>query len=467
MIKNIFNQNKILEEIEKIRNNGGSAQDILDKLEQIDSNKFPLDIMNYQHWIAEFLLKKILNNRNLIGKNIKLYRKEFPNTLIEINSIIEAIRIRNLVSHEGLSRNHIKVHTALKTYSLYIKFIASESNIDLNSILLPPYIDYLKESSTEECELEEVSKKNFKYWSVPVVILFSIIYYLNIHSIIFLAGTEDGTYYKIAQELKDRYEDDIEVEPSKGSVENLKTLGLKKVMGFGLIQEDVIKKFAKEAIEGKELQKKILKNIYLLRPMLKEEIHILVRDDSNMSYFQDIKNREISIGSEKSGNAITAQSIYKKLFGKTLENQKYYQDFSDSLYALQHKEVDAVIIVGGEPLLKLQKPIKGIKLLSYKKSKTLTGYEIGNIEKDSYPWLKSDKSTLMVKSFLVTNISDKRDIAFLPILDSLKKSLESSDNSDIHPKLKEFAKLNCLPTLPNGVIYHSATRLDKYCKNEK
>jgi len=476
MIKKIFDtKNKILDDIQRKINNGESVQTILDIIEKIDIDKSPHEVINLLHFITESLLKEILNNKYNISKNIKLYHKEYPNSLINIDTIKNAVNIRNSMSHNGFIHNKVVIPSTINTYSLYIRFTAQEANIDLKNFTLPPIKNHLKELfRDEELEEENIEKskktKNSKIikYGIILFLFLSIIYFFTSdnsdNKIIFLSGTKDGTYYTMAKQLQE-YNDNIEVISSKGSIDNLKILGEKKRIGYGLVQEDVLKEFAKEAIKGKESQKKILKNISLLNPILNEEIYILVRDDSNMSSFQDIKDKKIAIGSEKSGNAITAQSIYKKLFHQTLENRYYYKTFSKSLYALNHNSIEAIVLVGGEPLLKLQKTLKGIKLLSYNKEKALQGYTIGKIEQKSYPWITSDIRTLMVRSFLVTNLSQNKDLEILSILEKFKKSIENNQTTNIHPKWREFTTIDCLPTLTNGLIYHSAVRLNHYCSS--
>jgi len=481
MIKKVFdNKDNIRDEIQRMRNNGEPVEKILELIAKIDIDKHPEhseEVINYLHGIIEAILKEILNNKYILRQNIKRYHKKYPKSIINIKIINDVITLRNNSSHNVLTYNKNIRTDIIRTYFLYIKIITQEGNIDLKTFILPDIGSHLKElieeyeskdNLEEENEEKSQNSKIIKYGSIFIISIISIIYSLTSdnsdNKIIFLSGTKDGTYYTMAKQLKE-YDDNIEVSTSKGSIDNLKNLGEKKRIGFGLVQEDVLKEFAKEAIKGKESQKRILKNISLLNTILNEEIYILVREDSNMSSFQDIKEKKISIGSEKSGNAITAQSIYKKLFHQTLENRYYYKTFSKSLYALNHNSIEAIIIVGGEPLLKLQKTLKGIKLLSYHKEKALKGYTIGKIEQKSYPWITSDIRTLMVRSFLVTNLSQNKDLEILSILERFKKSIENNQTTNIHPKWREFTAIDCLPTLTNGLIYHSAVRLNHYCPN--
>ena len=190
----------------------------------------------------------------------------------------------------------------------------------------------------------------------------------------------------------------------------------------------------------------------------------MVKEDSNLTYFKDIEDKKIAIGLVNSGNAVTAQYIYKSLFKKELKTERYDKSFDESIYNLKHNNIHAIITVGGEPLSRL-KTLTGVKLLSFQQQKAPSGYEIGEIKKESYSsWLKSDKRTLMITSFLLTNIADREKIELLPILKKLKENLEKSSSLKIHQKWKEFPAFDCLPILPRGVVYHSGTRLDiDYC----
>jgi len=141
-------------------------------------------------------------------------------------------------------------------------------------------------------------------------------------------------------------------------------------------------------------------------------------------------------------------------------------NFIQSLEALMHNQVDAVILVGGDPLKKLQKLNKKIKLLSYQPQQPLQGYQIGTIQPSHYPhWLTRPIRTLTVDSFLITNLPKSTKIPLLKYLKQLQKSIEINPPKDLHPKWKAFESLDCLPPPKNGMIYHLSTRLSMpYCK---
>ena len=488
MIRKIFNQNQIIQAIDRYRKDEESARIILDSIKDLNTEKYPLEAIFPLQWILESLLKKILEKHNMrasnmISKNLKIYFKKYPNIILDREQIEYVREIRNYFNHSGVIRDKIRMPIMINSYILAIEFIAMEADIDLNSFIPPSSTEQIKrfakenekeieEQEKQEQEREERKKRQRLYWmmSIPfLLIIASFFLYQHYYKITILTGFKDGTYYKMATELRDNYEDNIDVIESEGSEYNLKQLGEKKVTGFAFVQEDVLNRFEKEAREGKESYQKMLKNIYLLRPIVKGEIHILVREDSSMEHFMDLEDKEIAIGAEHSGNAITSQAIYEQLFPNKKMNKHYSSSFQKSLDALKQDNhiIDAIVVLGGEPLTKLKR-LKGVKLLSYERDKELSGYKIGKIEQNSYnSWLKSDKRTLTVTSFLVTNIVDENDIVLLSILNRLKKSIKKHKSSDIHKKWREFPQLNCLPkTISNRIIYHSTTRMSNYCREE-
>jgi TRAP transporter TAXI family solute receptor len=478
MINKIFiSQNTIIKTITKYGQSGEPAQVILNSIKELNIDKHPLEAIVSLQWILESLLKKVLEKNNvkhsnIISKNLKEYFKKYPHSLLDKQKILSILNIRNDAQHFGKIRDN-RMCRMINAYILSIEFIAIEADIDLNRFIPPSSNEQIQQLIKEnQIEEEKEKKKSYlKYWILPLVIITifisSFLAYSYYHKIYFLTGFKGGTYYKMATQLKENYEDDIDVISSEGSEDNLRQLGKKKIRGFAFVQEDVLTEFAKEAKDRKDSYKRMLNNIYLLKPIVKGEIHILVKKDSSMQYFRDLEDKKIAIGAEYSGNAITSRAIYKQLFShKEFKGKRYYANFQESLNKLQKNELDAIIVVGGEPLTKLTK-LKGVKLLSYKQNKPLSIYEIGTIDKNSYSWLQSDIKTLMVTSFLITNIEKKSDVKkLLSVLDKLKNSVQKNKAINLHKKWIEFSKFRCLPSQKNRIIYHSTTRMGSYCSED-
>jgi TRAP-type uncharacterized transport system substrate-binding protein len=257
-----------------------------------------------------------------------------------------------------------------------------------------------------------------------------------------------------------------------GSMDNMKRIGLSQVDEpiVAFVQNDVLKYLSEESRSGDREKQEILNKTKVLMPIYEGEIHILVREDNlEIKNFRDLKDKKISIGMYNSGTAITAKSLYFKLFHQ--EINKVYQPFEEALKALKDKSVDAIVLTGGQPLSKLNKKMNKVRLIPYK-GEPLEGYGIGDITKNSYPWLKQDNiRTLSIKSFIVTNINTNQEnliylTGFIQKFKEYKINLRKENHlQTTHPKLEDLAKHRCLPTLPLGLEYHQLVKWDTpWCK---
>ncbi len=66
---------------------------------------------------------------------------------------------------------------------------------------------------------------------------------------------------------------------------------------FAIVQSDVLQELMRIAKEGRGRKqknaKRLIRNIRVLKPLFNEEIHILVRKDSNINSFSDLENKKI------------------------------------------------------------------------------------------------------------------------------------------------------------------------------
>ncbi len=479
MIKKIFSQKQIIQAIDRYRKNGEPAQVILNLIKELDTNKHPLEAILPLQWIFESLIKKILENNNItytniISKNLKEYFKLYPHSLLDKHKIKEVRELRNYFQHDGIIREK-RMPRMINSYILAIEFIAMEADIDLNSFVPPSSMEQIKEL-LEDNQIEEEQKSYKKYWwLLGIISVFIISYSLSsTNKITILTGSPTGTYYLIAQDIKESIDPNIVVQRTEGSVKNMERIGSSKeesepILTF--VQNDVLQKIAKEAHSGDRDKQKILNKTKILMPFYNEEIHILVRANNlKIKNFRDLKDKKIAIGTKNSGTAITAKSLYFKLFHEEIDFK--YLAYNKALKALKDKSIDAIVLTGGQPLSKLNKNIDKVRLISYK-GEPLDGYEIGYIKKSSYPWLKEKKiRTLAVKSFMVTNIDSNKDNlsylkSFIQKLKDFKINLRKEEKylTTIHPKLKDLAQQRCLPALPLGLEYHKLIKWDTpWCK---
>jgi len=448
---------------------GEPVSSIIDDIERMSHHKNPLEFINILFSITESLLKKILNNNKPCGKNICLYQRKNSDTIINVQKIQKAITIRHETTHDLLIRDIIKTDFTINTFIKYIRILAYENRVDLDKFIFSHRVEKV---STEKSLVPKITKIVI----VGVVVLFLIfLFYFNREiTTKFLTGSSTGTYYLTAQDIKKSIAHDMLVLESEGSMGNMKRIGLSQAdeQIFAFVQNDVLQYLSEEARSGDKEKQKILNKTKVLMPSYDGEIHILVREENlDIKHFKDLKDKKISIGMYNSGTAITAKSLYFKLFHE--EINKIYQAFDEALKALTDKSVDAIVLTGGQPLSKLNKKISKVRLISYQ-GDLVEGYSISYIKKDSYPWLKQEKiRTLSVKSFIVTNITSNKDNLnylkeFLEKLKEYKVNLRKDNHSKpMHPKLEDFAKNRCLPTLPKGLEYHQFVKWNTpWCKKE-
>ena len=466
MFKIFSKKYKPMKKLQNKINRGESVSIIIGEIEQMNTHKNPLESINTLFSITESLLKEILENNKPCGKNICLYQTKNSDTIVNLQQIKKAISIRHETAHALLIRDVIKTDFAIETYIKYIRIIAYENKIDLDTFI---------PLSIEELDIFSPKKSIVKKLTI-LTVMSLLAFFLSFNKTIhpkFLTGSPTGTYYLIAKDIKESIAPNLVVLKSQGSIKNMNIIGLSQKNNepiFTFVQNDVLQYLSKEARAGDGDNQKILNKTKVLMPIYNEEIHILVREDNlDIKNFRDLKDKKISIGMRDSGTAITAKLLYFRLFHEEMD--KVYLTFNKALKALQDRKIDAVILTGGQPLFKLNKNISKIRLISYK-GEPLEGYEIGYIKKSSYLWLKEKKiRTLSVKSFLVTNIDYNKENSnylkkFLEKLEDYKENLRENNNlKNIHPKLKDLAQQRCLPTLPIGLEYHQLIKWDTpWCK---
>lgn len=294
-------------------------------------------------------------------------------------------------------------------------------------------------------------------------------------------GSKTGTYYQIGLNLAKYVAPNacikLNVLTSNGSLENAFKLNSKNNIKFAIVQNDVLqelKRLSKE--EGNNKATNLVKNLRVIAPLYREEIHIISKVNSDINSFGDLRDKRIAIGKKKSGTAMTSYLLYEKLFGEKLKKGRT-QSFNESLKDLDSGHIDAIIKVAGQPVMRLSKNMnknssKYIKLLSYnEKNPThnpIESYYTSDIRASSYPWLDNDVATLSTKSYLITyNYTNGREKKYIKqFIESFNKNLSllqskaSSSSKTPHLKWKEVSS-SCESTLPGGWKYYKV--VDNLC----
>lgn len=109
-----------------------------DLLENVSTLDMTMQHLYILHWIAESILKDILNaeDRAMMGKLISQYNKKNPKTKSSIESIREAVNIRNDIAHNAMIWDPQKLVLAIETYKNYIEIVIEEQRINVNTYVI-------------------------------------------------------------------------------------------------------------------------------------------------------------------------------------------------------------------------------------------------------------------------------------------------------------------------------------------
>ena len=464
-----------LEELQEMIDTQQPVQDIIDKIKKANKRQNSLVFIFLLSFILESLLRKVLENDDTLNNNIKLYYTKFGNSdsnkepsdeiyqfknNIYQKSLYDIKNIRNNIAHEGQIYKPREHEEFIKTSLGFIHLISQDRGVDLKNFLLPKKVENLDK------------KKKIKniYFVIPLalIVIIFFIFKTDTPKTTIFGGLDNGTYDTFSKNISAYVIKGAEVKNSQGSIENLESLNKnpKDERRFAFVQRDVLEKYLEEALKEDLKERDILKGIRILFPIILGEVHLLVKEDSNISSFSDLEGRIISFGSKKSGTSLTAKRIYKKLFNNQDIKTKFYKDFNNAVKNLKDGTIDAIILAGGQPLHILS-TIKGIKLVPYLRDEVIDGYSECWIKKESYPKLSINSKkvrTLCVESFLLTNIKDDNDAYLKSVLDNFKRYKMDIDrllrNKKIHLKWRDFSLSKCLPKLPFRLEYHSLTKWD-------
>jgi uncharacterized protein len=246
-------------------------------------------------------------------------------------------------------------------------------------------------------------------------------------------GTPEGTYYQIAQDIKQIAEREgipVEVIETNGSFDNINLLGLEKV-DLAILQLDVLK-VTSDAMQAKA-NFNVLKELKVILNLYFEEIHVITRNDGIRSLSQ-LEGKKVAVGPERSGSALTADVL---LAAYDLRVEKYFDAPNDALRKLERGELDALIFVGGAPVPAFEKLDPGFRFVRLPSNPILEQlYQRKKIDKGVYPWA-GEVETFAVPSVIMTR--DRRDSDYVALIQRLLLSILSNKeklDATGHPKWK-------------------------------
>src|SRR5437016_14050639 len=124
-----------------------------------------------------------------------------------------------------------------------------------------------------------------------------------------ITGGEKGTYYQFGLDLQKLVKPagiNLNVFPSKGSIENVYAVYQRPGVPMGIVQSDVLAFVSR--VQSDPVLKQIARKTKMVFPLYNEEIHILARP--GIAEFDDLTDRRVTIGREGSGTYLTARLLF-------------------------------------------------------------------------------------------------------------------------------------------------------------
>ncbi|MEV6912279.1 TAXI family TRAP transporter solute-binding subunit [Amycolatopsis sp. NPDC051071] len=264
------------------------------------------------------------------------------------------------------------------------------------------------------------------------------------------AGLHGGVYNKLAQPLADAWAAQLgaerpEVQETQGSPDNIAKVRAGKA-DVAFVAADV----ATENTAG----------LAALARVHDDYLHVIVRADSPITSFAQLRGRKVAIGSPDSGVEFLSKQLLKAS-GLTGAIDRRNLGLNEALPALENRQIDAVIWSGGLPTPSITEKVQtvGLRLLDITDladvlRATSPVYRTATIPVTAYN-LQAPVTTLVLPNFLVVSASMPDDLAealvrgLFDARGELVKAAGAALSIDIHPAIETAP----LPLHPGALRY--------------
>ena len=284
-------------------------------------------------------------------------------------------------------------------------------------------------------------------------------------------GGVTGVYYptggaicRLMNKIKKQTNIKCTVEATGGSVYNVNSIK-KGELDFGIAQSDVV--YQAYNGEGK-FKNKPYKGLRVVMSIHPELLTLVVRKDSKIKSFFDLKGKRINIGNPGSGNEAAVKSLFSYCKSLNLKDIKAEQlKASEAPMALKDKKIDGYFYMIGHPTANIKDAANSIDIdlipldnvpAAQKLVKEKPYYAWGVIPAGMYKGVNHPTKTYGVKAILVTsNKMDDKTVYYLTktILDNFDKFKR------MHPAYKNLTKKDLLKGFDLNIMHPGAKKAFK------
>ena len=218
-----------------------------------------------------------------------------------------------------------------------------------------------------------------------------------------LTGGASGTYVQFGKDIANLMQQcgqNLAVQESSGSLENLLGVRKRKSTQFGIVQSDLLRYLRTYSADDPEIAKAI-RGVRIAFPLYNEEVHILAK--RSIKNLQQLSGKRVAIGVADSGTFLTASLILDIAGVETGKTLTINPD--ESLAQLLAGEIDAFFYVAGAPTTLLTNADINpnyFHLLPITNPDLQSVYTEAELPAGTYPFQVDALDTIAVKAVLMT-----------------------------------------------------------------
>jgi TRAP transporter TAXI family solute receptor len=168
---------------------------------------------------------------------------------------------------------------------------------------------------------------------------------LNTNTVAIVSGNPNATYLTIAYDLSDVLDDgdNFRILPviGKGGGQNIRDVRFLKGIDLGITQSIILNEY-RESGEIGNIDDKI---VYIAK-LFNEEMHVVVRADSDISSLEQLNGQKVNFSDIGSGSQLSSRDIFRRL---GVAPQEVNMGQGDALEKLKSGEIAATILIAGKP----------------------------------------------------------------------------------------------------------------------
>ena len=207
---------------------------------------------------------------------------------------------------------------------------------------------------------------------------------LNTNTVAIISGNPNATYLTIAYDLSAVLDDgdNFRILPviGKGGGQNIRDVRFLKGVDLGITQSNILNEY-RSSNEIGNIDDKI---VYITK-LFNEEMHLVVRADSNIETLAQLDGQKVNFSDTGSGSQISTRDIFHRL---GIKAQEVNMGQADAFEKLKSGEIAATILIAGKPAGAMAKlrATDGLRFLPVPFSKPLQNdYLPAVLAHDDYP----------------------------------------------------------------------------------